>query len=104
MAAWEFGFISDCVSDMFCLEIVLFLYLHCQFISSQRQGFFSSPLHPGWFWGPCTFPYNGYRWEDYSFQEVKQLESGANHSFLCNVVNEDVWSHQLPHSSSWCGA
>ena len=47
MAAWEVGFISDCGSDMFCLDIVLFVYLDCQFISSQRQGFFCSLLHPG---------------------------------------------------------
>jgi hypothetical protein len=85
-------------------EIVLFLYLHCQFISSQRQGLFSSPLHLGWFWSPCTFPYSGYRWEDYYFQDVKQSESGANHSFLCIVEVEDVWSYQQPNSSSWCGA
>jgi len=39
MAAWEDGFISDCGSDMVHLEIVLYLFLHCQFIFSQGQGF-----------------------------------------------------------------
>jgi hypothetical protein len=32
-----------------------------------------------------------YLWEGYSFPEIKQSESGVNHSVLCSVEAEDVF-------------